>query len=74
MLGNALVITIAEDDFLSISSQHTGEKTELAREVFDMEPFAAFHVDHNEYFKNNCSSVLGWVNLGWRSNEIVGLK
>lgn len=47
MLGKALVITIAEDDFLSISSQDIGEKPELAREVFDMEQFAAFHVDRN---------------------------
>lgn len=48
MLGKELVITIAEDDFLSISSQHTGEKPDLACEVFDMEQFAAFHVDRNE--------------------------
>lgn len=57
-----------------MSSQHIGEKTEMARQVFETEKFAAFHVDHNEYLKNNCSSVVVWVSLGWKSDGVGGAE
>lgn len=46
----------------------------MVRQVFETEKFAAFHVDHNEYLKNNCSSVVVWVSLGWKSDGVGGAE